>query len=264
MEIILGVSMFTAIVLALVLVILFAKSKLVSSGDITININGDPDKAVVTAAGGKLLGALAEKGIFIPSACGGGGGGQGSDGKVKSDALLKGQFIDSPVSNIAYRTESQSGFTNSEGEYSYLLGESVTFSIGGINLPTTLAKGVLTPLDLAETTSVSDISVSNIARLLQSIDRDNDPANGIQIDDLAHTYAEDMALSFESIEFENNPNVTNLIANSGSINAALLSPEVAQAHLQSTLDELDGSPTEDNSAPSVNAGEDRLVNEQLA
>ena len=51
--IILGVSMFTAIVVALVLVILFAKSKLVSSGDVTININGDPEKAVTTAAGGK-------------------------------------------------------------------------------------------------------------------------------------------------------------------------------------------------------------------
>ncbi len=73
MEIMLGVSMFTAIVLALVLVILFAKSKLVSSGDVTININGDPEKAVTTAAGGKLLGALADQGIFIPSACGGGG-----------------------------------------------------------------------------------------------------------------------------------------------------------------------------------------------
>ena len=73
MEIILGVSMFTAIVIALVLVILFAKSKLVSSGDVTISINGDPEKAVVTAAGGKLLGALADQGIFIPSACGGGG-----------------------------------------------------------------------------------------------------------------------------------------------------------------------------------------------
>jgi Na+-transporting NADH:ubiquinone oxidoreductase subunit F len=73
MEIILGISMFTAIVLALVLVILFAKSKLVSSGDVTISINGDPSKAVVTAAGGKLLGALADQGIFIPSACGGGG-----------------------------------------------------------------------------------------------------------------------------------------------------------------------------------------------
>ena len=73
MEIILGISMFTAIVLALVLVILFAKSKLVSSGDVTISINGDPEKAVTTAAGGKLLGALADQGIFIPSACGGGG-----------------------------------------------------------------------------------------------------------------------------------------------------------------------------------------------
>ncbi len=73
MEIILGVSMFTAIVLALVLVILFAKSKLVSSGDVTISINGDPAKAVTTAAGGKLLGALADQGIFVPSACGGGG-----------------------------------------------------------------------------------------------------------------------------------------------------------------------------------------------
>ena len=73
MEIILGISMFTAIVLALVLVILFAKSKLVSSGDITISINGDPSKSVTAAAGGKLLGVLAEQGIFIPSACGGGG-----------------------------------------------------------------------------------------------------------------------------------------------------------------------------------------------
>jgi len=71
--IILGVSMFTLIVLALVMVILFAKSKLVSTGDVTISINGDPEKAVTTAAGGKLLGALADQGIFVPSACGGGG-----------------------------------------------------------------------------------------------------------------------------------------------------------------------------------------------
>jgi Na+-transporting NADH:ubiquinone oxidoreductase subunit F len=73
MEIILGVSMFTTIVLALVLVILFAKSKLVSSGDVTISINGEADKAVTASAGGKLLNVLADKGIFIPSACGGGG-----------------------------------------------------------------------------------------------------------------------------------------------------------------------------------------------
>ncbi|MEL6116783.1 NADH:ubiquinone reductase (Na(+)-transporting) subunit F [Photobacterium sp. SP02] len=73
MDIILGVVMFTLIILALVLVILFAKSKLVPSGDITISINNDPEKAITTPAGGKLLSALAGSGIFVSSACGGGG-----------------------------------------------------------------------------------------------------------------------------------------------------------------------------------------------
>ena len=54
-EILLGVGMFTAIVLCLVAVILFAKSKLVASGDITIEINDDPDKAITVPAGSKLL-----------------------------------------------------------------------------------------------------------------------------------------------------------------------------------------------------------------
>jgi len=72
-EIFLGVGMFIAIVLALVFIIMFAKSKLVPSGDVKILINNDPDKAITTAPGGKLLGALAEAGIFVSSACGGGG-----------------------------------------------------------------------------------------------------------------------------------------------------------------------------------------------
>ncbi|MFV0576149.1 MAG: NADH:ubiquinone reductase (Na(+)-transporting) subunit F [Vibrio sp.] len=71
--ILLGVVMFTLIVLALVLVILFAKSKLVPEGDITISVNGDPEKAIITSAGSKLLGALSASGIFVSSACGGGG-----------------------------------------------------------------------------------------------------------------------------------------------------------------------------------------------
>ncbi|MBT4526640.1 MAG: NADH:ubiquinone reductase (Na(+)-transporting) subunit F [Deltaproteobacteria bacterium] len=72
-EIYLGVVMFTAIVLSLVIIILFAKSMLVASGDIKIDINDDPENALVTAAGGKLLNTLATQKIFLPSACGGGG-----------------------------------------------------------------------------------------------------------------------------------------------------------------------------------------------
>jgi Na+-transporting NADH:ubiquinone oxidoreductase subunit F len=71
--IILGVVMFTAIVMALVVFILMARKQLVSSGDVTISINGDPDKALTVAAGGKLLNTLSDAGIFLSSACGGGG-----------------------------------------------------------------------------------------------------------------------------------------------------------------------------------------------
>jgi Na+-transporting NADH:ubiquinone oxidoreductase subunit F len=71
--ILLGVCFFTGIILALVIVIIFAKSRLVSSGDIQIMINDDPDSSVTVSAGGKLLNALSEQKIFLSSACGGGG-----------------------------------------------------------------------------------------------------------------------------------------------------------------------------------------------
>ena len=70
-NIFLGIGMFTAVVVALVLVILAAKSQLVASGPVKIVIN--EQKTVEVPAGGKLLGALADAGVFVSSACGGGG-----------------------------------------------------------------------------------------------------------------------------------------------------------------------------------------------
>ncbi len=72
-EIILGVMMFTVIVLSLVAVILAARARLVSSGDVTIEVNDDPEHTIKTPAGGKLLQTLAGEGVFLSSACGGGG-----------------------------------------------------------------------------------------------------------------------------------------------------------------------------------------------
>lgn len=71
MEIIFGVATFTFVVLALVGLILLAKSFLVSSGNIKILVNDQ--KEISVPAGGKLMNALAEEGIFVSSACGGGG-----------------------------------------------------------------------------------------------------------------------------------------------------------------------------------------------
>ncbi|MFN3165340.1 MAG: 2Fe-2S iron-sulfur cluster-binding protein, partial [Pseudohongiellaceae bacterium] len=68
-----GVALFTTVVMLLVGVILFARSRLVSSGDVHIEVNGDPDKSLTVPAGGKLLNTLADAGIFLSSACGGGG-----------------------------------------------------------------------------------------------------------------------------------------------------------------------------------------------
>jgi len=68
-----GAVMFTLIVLALVMIILTAKSYLVVHGDARVNINDDPDKQLLIPTGEKLLSALAGQGIYLPSACGGGG-----------------------------------------------------------------------------------------------------------------------------------------------------------------------------------------------
>lgn len=70
-EITLGVVLFTLIVLALVFIIIAAKSKLVASGNVKININNE--KSIETPVGSKLLGALADADLFVSSACGGGG-----------------------------------------------------------------------------------------------------------------------------------------------------------------------------------------------
>ncbi len=66
-----GVLMFTLVVIALVAIILAAKSQLVASGPVSITVNGQ--KTIEIKAGGKLLNALADEGIFVSSACGGGG-----------------------------------------------------------------------------------------------------------------------------------------------------------------------------------------------
>ncbi|WP_424933785.1 NADH:ubiquinone reductase (Na(+)-transporting) subunit F [Amaricoccus macauensis] len=67
----LGVLLFTLIVLALVSIIMFAKSKLVPQGNVNITINDE--KTISVPTGGKLLQTLAEAKLFVPSACGGGG-----------------------------------------------------------------------------------------------------------------------------------------------------------------------------------------------
>ena len=83
MTVTLGVAMFTVVILSLVTILMVAKNHLVPSGEVTITINNDPNKAIRTTIGGTLLSTLAEQKIFIPSAC----GGQGTCGVCKVNVV---------------------------------------------------------------------------------------------------------------------------------------------------------------------------------
>ena len=70
-EIFFSIILFTGLLLAMAAMILVVRARLVNTGEVTINVNGEKDLKV--SAGSKLLGTLADAGIFVPSACGGGG-----------------------------------------------------------------------------------------------------------------------------------------------------------------------------------------------
>jgi len=133
------------------------------------------------------------------AACNGGGGdgGDKKDEKDKSPDTLTGIFIDSPVAGLKYKTKTQSGLTNEFGEFEYVDGESVTFSLGGTELGITLGASEVTPFSLFglsplntefeinESLSGNEVNsydrAVNIATLLQTFDIDDDPDNGIDL-----------------------------------------------------------------------------------
>ena len=100
-EVSLGVAMLTAVVVSLVGLLMIARRQLVATGDVTITVNGDADKALQTSAGSTLLGTLSDNQIFIPSAC----GGKGSCGVCKVKVLDGGGAILPPERSHISRGE---------------------------------------------------------------------------------------------------------------------------------------------------------------
>ena len=69
--ILLSITVFLGIILLLIAMLLFAKSKLTAGGTVKIDVNGE--KELVVAPGSTLLSTLSQEKLFLPSACGGGG-----------------------------------------------------------------------------------------------------------------------------------------------------------------------------------------------
>lgn len=148
--------------------------------------------------------------LSVLTACGGGSS-SGSSEPVNSTGV----FLDSPVINIGYRTETLEGATNSKGEFEYLAGETVTFFIGDLEFPAVAAENTVTPLDIAATEDINDPKVVNMIRLLQTLDKDANPINGITITESAKSSATQVNFSQTVMQFGSSAAVTSLIANAG-------------------------------------------------
>jgi hypothetical protein len=176
----------------------------------------------------------------VLTACGGGSSSPtetantgGGGNTPATPAIQTGQFIDAAVQGLQYQTASQSGTTNENGEFSYQVGESITFTLGGIEFPTVNAKAQLTPLDIFQTTDTNNLAVVNMLRLLQSLDTDGMPDNGITLADNIHTLAADLDVNFIDNNFETL--LSNLLIINNGINTSLISAEQAIQHFEDTL-----------------------------
>lgn len=100
-----------------------------------------------------------------------------------------GRFIDSEVIGLDYNCAGNAGVTNSLGQFQYVTGQSCTFSVGGITLGSGTGAALMYPVSLVPGAQpgVANAAVSDIARLLLSLDDDANPANGIVITQAVRT-----------------------------------------------------------------------------
>ncbi len=163
---------------------------------------------------------------------------------------LTGVFLDAPVSNLGYSTATLNGTTNANGEFQYRSGEMITFSIGNIVFPAVPVDSVITPFDLAGSTSLTDNKVINILRLLQSLDADGNATNGIEIPAAAITSASQLDFSVAPEVFAAAASVKALLQAAGGVNKELISTDQAVTHFQNTLNGINGSSSSSSSESS--------------
>ncbi len=177
--------------------------------------------------------------------CGAGGG---SSSETVPATTVTGSFIDDPVQGLTYicSTSAKSGTTNTEGEYTCVLGSDVTFMLGDVTLGTVSAKnGIVTPYDLFPNNEEAAI---NVARLLQTLDSDPN-------DDIITFSNELIELLPSDIDFENFSDDYVETA----LGTVLVDKETAQETLNTAIATHTGNAPNINKAPIANAGTDKTV-----
>ncbi len=157
----------------------------------------------------------------------------------------RGHFIDSPVAGITYQTPTSWGMTDESGSFDYFPGERVLLSIGSVTIGAPFADHKISPLDIFGHADLQNSGVTNMARLLQSLDADGEPKGGIVITPTTAACFESAVadLQIDQVDFYDDLQVEDLLNQTlgrcdGSPDLTLVkvSAEEAQANLEDSLD----------------------------
>ncbi len=165
------------------------------------------------------------------SACGGGGGGS-------TATTATGKFVDAPVEGLRYVSGAQSGYTGANGEFTYEVGKTVTFSVGGVVVGQAPGAGIVTPLDLVKTaapgTLVTD-STPEVVRIAQFLLTGSSlTLTGIKIDPAITTACSSHTINLSSASSDSFTSaLTGIAAAAGS--RTITTAGDAQAHVSASM-----------------------------
>ena len=171
---------------------------------------------------GPVAGIAAGGAAVVAIAAGGLSGGEDSSSSSSSQSganntnqntpTQTGTLLDSAVGGVSYNTSSNLyGLTNTNGQFQYRSGDEVTFTVGETVLGKVKGGDLITPVELAGTNNTADRRVINISRLLQSLDQDGDPLNGISISPTLSLLANFQFVPITEFRLGVNPFIENIL-----------------------------------------------------
>lgn len=161
------------------------------------------------------------------ASCGGGSGsGNPNNASAPPTGSQTGIFTDAAVQGLSYTTSSGvTGTTTAAGEFDFNPGDTVTFRLGALVLGELPAKELLTPIDLAGN---SQAYLENLLVILQSLDDDGNPDNGITIPPAAA--AAMPSLNLASVTSQTLTTSLEQARTAGNVGGSIRTPEEARAH----------------------------------
>lgn len=190
---------------------------------------------------------------FILTGCGGGGSSLSDTGTPQTVATPQSaKFLDSAVSGITVKSGAEGSHvsvTAEDGTFTFVPGTPVEFSIGKMVLGTLVNtkiledSGVATPLTLdSDGTSDASVKATNILRILQTLDDDNDPSNGILIKNGVAAALGPVDFSVPEDQFESHEKVSQALAKVAEAENApprsVVAPDAARAHFRQSMGTL--------------------------